>query len=139
MKSLAERIQSVETRLGADLPPSYRTFLSQPFTQPADLLTFPSDGSEFTVQDFLRLDDGADYLQLDSTFERVRHALPQGVIPFAADIAGNFYCIVLRGAKAGRVVWWDHEREVGDDHVEDIAASLDDFMSSLTGFSDDAA
>ena len=139
MKPLGERIQSVEALLGADLPTRYRTFLSHPFSQPAQLLIFPSDGREFTVQDFLRLDDGAGYLQLDSVYERVGHALPKGLIPFASDIAGDFYCIVLSGAKAGRIVWWDHERDVGDDHVEDVAASLDDFMSSLTVFSDDDA
>ena len=85
----------------------------------------------------MRLDDGADYLQLDSTFKRVHDALPSGMAPFATDIADNFYCIVVTGARAGRVVWWDHEREVGDHHVEDVAASFDDFMSSLTEFSDD--
>jgi hypothetical protein len=59
--------------------------------------------------------------------------------PFATDIADNFYCIVVTGAQAGRVVWWDHEREVGDHHVEDVADSFDDFMSRLTEFSGDDA
>ena len=141
MKQLPERIKFVEALLGADLPASYCSFLSQPFSQPTKLLAVPSSSSreDFDVEEFLRLDDGADYLQLDSTFKRVHEALPSGMVPFARDIAGNFYCIVVLEAQAGRIVWWDHEREVGDHHVEDVAASFDDFMSSLTEFSDDDA
>jgi hypothetical protein len=131
MKPLAERIKFVESLLGADLPDNYRSFLSGSFSQPADLLTVPSSGIELTVQEFLRLDDDADYLQLDSTFTRVRHALPPGMVPFARDIGGNFYCIIVTGTHDGRIVWWDHEREAGDHHVEDIADSFTSFMSSL--------
>jgi SMI1 / KNR4 family (SUKH-1) len=130
MKQLPERIKFVEALLGADLPAGYRSFLSQPFSQPTKLLAVPSSRGDFDVREFLRLDDGADYLQLDSTFKRVHAALPSGMVPIASDIAGNFYCIVVMEAQAGRIVWWDHEREVGDHHVEDVAASFDDFMSS---------
>jgi hypothetical protein len=136
MKPLAERINFVEALLGADLPASYRSFLSRPFAQPTELLTISSCGSQFTVQEFLRLDGGPAYLQLDSTYALVHDALPPGMVPFATDIAGNFYCVVT-GARDGRIVWWNHERKVGDNHVKEIAASFDDFMGSLTEFSGD--
>lgn len=139
MKPLLERLQSLEAHLGAEVPAGYRSFLSQPFSQPEELLIFPCEGYQFTVQSLLRLDDGADSTQLDFVFECIRHALPRGMIPFAADIGGGFYCLPVTGEKIGCVVWWDHERQVGDDHVEDVAASFEDFMSSLTVFTDDYA
>jgi hypothetical protein len=139
MRPLLERIKSVEALLGADLPATYRSFLSQPFSQPSALMGVPFQGEQLDVQEFLRLDDGEDYLQLDSTFSRVHHALPPYMIPFARDLGGNFFCIVVRGTLIGRIVWWDHEREVGDHRVEDVAESFGDFMSAMTKLSDDDA
>jgi len=133
MTPRAERIKFVEAILGADLPADFRSCLKSRSSPPAELLFLSSCGREFTVREFLRLDHGADYLQLDSTFERVHDALPKGMVPFARDTAGNFYCIVVTGPQVGRVVWWNHEREVGDNHVQDVAASFREFMVSLFG------
>lgn len=139
MRAFPERVKFVEALLGADLPASYRSFLSQPFSQPTALMGVPFQGRQLDVQEFLRLDDDADYLQLDSTYSRVHNALPPNMVPFARDLGGNFFCIVVTGARDGRIVWWDHERRVGDHHIEDVAASLDEFMNAMTEFSDDDA
>lgn len=130
MTPRAERIKFVEALLGADLPADLRSFLKSRSSPPGDLSFLSSCGRELTVRDFFRLDHGADYLQLDSTFERVHDALPKGMLPFARDMAGNFYCIVVTGAQAGRIVWWNHEREFGDNRVEDVAPSFREFMLS---------
>lgn len=139
MKTFADRIKSVEAVLGANLPASYCAFLSRPYSQPGKSVGVPFRGELWDVEEFLRLDNSVDYFQLDSTFERVHNALPPNTLPFARDLAGNFFCIVVAGDRNGRVVWWDREREIGDNHVEDVADSLDDFMRALTEFSDDNA
>src|SRR5262245_55341352 len=90
-----------------------------------------------TFRTFLRLDDGKSYLQLDDMFQRVHDALPPYTLPFARDHAGDFFCIVGKGDRHGRIVWWDHEREVGDNRVEDVADSFEHFLSAITEFSDD--
>ena len=38
----------------------------------------------------------------------------------------------------GKVVWWDHERDMGDDRVEPVCDSVADFYARLYERPDDA-
>jgi hypothetical protein len=77
------------------------------------------------------LDEGDRSDQLDRVYDLVGDVLPPGALPFAADWGDNFYCLMLAGPLAGQVVWWDHERDPGDDSVEPVAVSVGEFFSRL--------
>ena len=125
----------MEALLGVDLPARYLSFLSQPYSLPTKRVGVPFRGELWDVHAFYRLDDGPSYRQLDATFNLVHDALPPFTLPIARDHAGNFFCIVVAGEREGHIVWWDHERVMGDHHVEDVADSLNHFMGAITEFS----
>jgi hypothetical protein len=83
------------------------------------------------VRTTFALDHGNSADQLDRVYELVGDVLPPGPLPFAADWADNFYCLMLSGPLTGQVVWWDHERDEGDYSVEPVAATLTDFYAQL--------
>ena len=84
------------------------------------------------------MNEGAREHQLDHVYALVDDVLPPSTIPVAADWGGNFYCLVLAGSQAGKIVYWDHERDLGDHRVEAVADSLDQFFASLVPDPDNA-
>jgi hypothetical protein len=65
---------------------------------------------------------------LGSVVERAaRYGLPKSTIPFGFDNGeAGVFCV---DAKTGRVVYWVHDEP--EDPIKDVAASLDEFLSSL--------
>lgn len=128
----AQRLKKLESRLGAALPGDFVAILEH--REPIDEgdVAVRSETRIWDVRTTYSLDDdrGA-YEQLDRLYARVGDVLPPGALPFASDWGGNFYCLMLSGSRAGQVVWWDHEREAGDDSVEPVATSLADFYTRL--------
>lgn len=128
----AQRLKKLESRLGAAFPGDFITILEH---------REPIDEGDVAVQSETRIwdvrttysldDDRGEYEQLDRLYARVGHVLPTGALPFASDWGGNFYCLMLSGSRVGQVVWWDHEREAGDDSVEPVAISVADFFARL--------
>jgi len=129
MKSFFERIGMVERLLGNDLPENYITFLENGRWESE--MAVPFRGDLLPVTCFLELGKGPAYKQLDTTFSFIHDVLPPDTLPIARDHDGNFFCLVLEGALAGQIVYWDHERTLGDHTVENAAPSLPDFVSSL--------
>jgi len=129
MESFFERIGRVEDLLGNDLPEDYVAFLEKP--RFAQKMAAPFRGRLWPVTCLFELGKGPGYQQLDGTLRLVHDVLPPGTLPIARDHAGNFFCLVLDGPRVGQVVYWDHEREIGDHTVENVSLSLTDFVSSL--------
>jgi hypothetical protein len=71
-------------------------------------------------------------------YDLVGDVLPPGALPVAADWADNFYCLMLSGPARGTIVYWDHEREVGDDRVVPVSGSISEFYSRLSPRPEDA-
>ena len=69
--------------------------------------------------------------KLHFVYDLVGDVMPPGALPFAEDWGGNLYCLMITGSAAGRVVYWRHERESGDHHVDLVAATLGEFLDGL--------
>jgi hypothetical protein len=83
------------------------------------------------VRKTFRLDSLADGDQLEQVYALVGDVLPPGALPFAEDLGGNFYCLMLSGPRIGQVVHWDHERDAGDHSVTPVSQSVPAFYASL--------
>jgi hypothetical protein len=125
------RLAALEARLGAKLPSDYLATLTEREPVREGDVAVMTPGRTWDVRSTFGLDDGDTCDQLDGVYGRVGDVLPAGMVPVAADWAGNFYCLVLTGPEAGRVVWWDHERDPGDHTVEPVAASVAEFYARL--------
>lgn len=126
-----ERLRALERQLGMTLPKDFVAVLRDrdPVTRDDEFVLHVS-GDPMTVDQTFSLDSG-NQDQLDAVFALVSDVLPAGAVPFAEDIAGNFYCLMLSGPTLGQVVWWDHERDLGDDSVVPVAESITQFFDGL--------
>ena len=125
------RLAELESRIGRPAPPGLLAMLAErdPIRE-GDVVLFTPDRI-WDVRSTYSLDDSDEADQLDGVYERVGHALPPGALPFAVDWGGNFYCLMLYGPSADRVVYWDHERDAGDPQVEPVADSIEEFFARL--------
>jgi hypothetical protein len=85
--------------------------------------------------------------QLVKKVQLFRGRMPFHMIPFASDYDGNFFCLSTGGNDAGKVFFWDGDREVApEDYIEQglpvpgalaysnltlVADSLQDFLDRL--------
>jgi cell wall assembly regulator SMI1 len=133
-----ERLREFERTIGHTLPEDYREFLLEhngPVVSPLSFKIGVGEGGyEDSIEDgFFGLHDGhgpsyrTRYLDNPSRF-------PDGVIPIAHDGMGNYVCIGLSGGERSRILYFNHERNGGDDLPEDLeplADSLSEFLDSL--------
>jgi len=131
MLQFERRVKDVEATIGVSLPPEHVRFLREGPPSLDEPVGVPFRGEVWDISYFFRLDDGPNHKQLDKTCRLVSDVLPEHALPVAEDHAGNFFCLFVAGPNAGRIVWWDHERDLGDDHVEDVAPSLATFLTAL--------
>ena len=124
-------VGALEAEIGLRLPSEYSDFLA---THKAD-----DQASLFVNVGDLRRDVRC-LLDLQCTeasysvlgmYRLVSDAIPTGTIPIGCDWAGNLYLIVCSGERVGAVLWWDHERLPGEDHVEEMSESFGQFTRNL--------
>jgi len=137
MPSFDERVERVESIVGASLPPEYVAFLKSGPPVYDDAFGVPFREDIWNVTDYLELSAGRDYLQLDSMCESVASFFPPYAVPIASDHAGNFFCLYVAGEFSGQVHWWDHERDPDETATEFVATSLSAFLSGIRPIPDD--
>ncbi len=125
------RLNALESRLGAKFPADFLATLSNREPIREGNVVLNAHDRVWDIRTTFKLDDGDQSDQLDSVYKLVGDVLPIGMLPFAEDWGGNLYCIVLTGNSAGKVVWWDHERDDDDDSVVAIAESILELYSNL--------
>ena len=128
---ITERIQQLETRLQKKLPQSYIQFLQTANRYGEGSKSVRFRGELWPIRNFFQLSEGAPDDQLDACYLSVYDVLPPFTLPIAEDWAGNFFLLVIGGQGAGRIVWWDHERDAGDDSVELVTESFSKFIDAL--------
>jgi hypothetical protein len=126
-----KRLATLESRIGQRLPADLLAALTdrEPIREGRVALVTPN--RIWDVRTSFTLGGGAVPDELDRVYELVGDVLPPGALPIAEDWGGNLYCLVLAGAAAGRVVYWDHERDPGDHRVAPVADSVRKFFSGL--------
>lgn len=125
------RIAALELLVGQKLPPELLALLSEREPILEGEVAFVTADRIWDVRTSYVLDDGDFRQQLDLLYGLVGDVLPPATVPVAADWGDNFYCLILAGPDAGKVVYWDHERDLGDHRVETVADSLPQFFSNL--------
>ncbi|HUG94118.1 MAG TPA: SMI1/KNR4 family protein [Planctomycetaceae bacterium] len=127
----AKRLKALESRLGVKLPPAFVATLREQAPIHEGQVALVAPDRVWDVRTTFRLDDGHPDDQLDRVYDLVEDVLPAGALPIAEDWGGNFYCLMLTGTHAGQVVYWDHERDEGDDKVEPVADTITSFYERL--------
>jgi cell wall assembly regulator SMI1 len=126
-----ERLQLLEAKLGATLPPSFTVSLGEQEPIHEGSVAFVTTDRVWSVRTTFALDSKVKGDQLDRVYALVGDVMPPGALPFAEDWAGNFYCLMLSGPRAGQVVYWDHERDAGDNSVVPVSESVAAFYAGL--------
>ena len=124
-----ERILSLEQKLGLTLPSDYRDFIAthrESSNRPPQVVS--SNPDYWGVSNIFELGDGASYLQVDENYRLVGDVIPKATVAIADDGAGNLFLLDCR-LGSGRVDWWDHEQNLGEDRVEMAASSFTEFLS----------
>ncbi|SMC28850.1 SMI1 / KNR4 family (SUKH-1) [Andreprevotia lacus DSM 23236] len=60
--------------------------------------------------------------------------VPSEVLPIAEDVAGNLFCLGLKGDSQGRIYFWDHEEELNVENLSDltvVANTFRDFIRAI--------
>ena len=126
-----KRLMALESKIGHSIPSDLLGVLAEGEPIRRGKVTRVTPGRVWDVRMTFSLDDGDRNDQLDSLYDLVGDVLPSGALPFAEDWGGDFYCLMLSGPHAGRVVYWSHERDEGDTRIEPVANSVADFFASL--------
>jgi hypothetical protein len=126
-----ERLAALEFRVGQRFPADLvSTILNREPIREGDV-ALVTPGRIWDVRTSFTLAGDLESERLDRVYELVGDVLPPGAVPIAEDWGGNFYCLMLSGPHADRVVYWDHERDEGDHRVEPVAGSIGEFFSGL--------
>ena len=127
-----DRQIALEKNLGAQLPADLVASLNNREPISEGHVAFVAGDTVWDVRTTFTLGGARmDADQLDRVYELVGDVMPPGALPVAEDWAGNFYCLLVAGSEAGRIVYWDHERDLGDHHTDPVAQSLNEFLDSL--------
>jgi len=130
----AKEIRGIESDLGEPLPLDFVSFYEK------------ANGGYFIRNCWKTLDDvvyvvgqilpikyslSSSGMLLEDSYRTLseRRLLPEGCIPFAVDIGGNYFCVQTTES---RVYWLDHEKPLSDkDSVVIISNNFKNFISGL--------
>lgn len=141
-KVLSEQdLLRMESALGASLPIPYRQFLlshngGKP--KPDRFIIHHKAGNEYGHIDRFLCNMKGDILDLVTWIKRYKNRIPSDLIPIAVDPGGNLICLSIMGKDAGKVYFWDHENEAGeneepwDKNIYPVSAHFDEFTESLS-------
>ena len=128
----SHRLQQFEAHFGERLPEDYRAYvLSHPAVSESNL-GISDESREFIVRTIYALDDGDESEQLDRLYMAIGRVLPPKSFAFASDWGGDMFLLFLPSQNRTGVYYWSHERELGDDAVEQVSDSFTQFMSRLS-------
>jgi hypothetical protein len=125
MPSLIARLTNLETSFGHPLPDIYRRYLLQGRAVCESEVVFENDASEFDIRTVFGLTSSSECDQIDATYRIVKKVLPPDSLPIACDWGDNFFLLYHGDEK---IFYWDHERDLGDHHVELAHPSLAGFL-----------
>ncbi|REJ82064.1 MAG: SMI1/KNR4 family protein [Planctomycetota bacterium] len=126
-----QRIRIVERYIGETLPEEYIEYLQNGPAVEEGGFEIHFEGGQCGIRNMFRLDERDDSSQLDQVCRLVADVLPFGALPIAEDWGGNFFCLMLAGAAAGQVVFWEHERDDSDHSVVPVSESFQQFLRSI--------
>ena len=128
-------LNAAEVEMGVILPSDLREhYLKYNGGSPVHR-SFRVDDYYYVLRDFFPvkygiLDDPTD--TLEGTYDLVKDAIPEGLLPFADDGAGNLFCYGTSKENMHSIWYWDHEENDDPDlQLEFLAPSLQSFLEGL--------
>jgi len=128
-------IDAIEEALGFVLPDDLRQhYLTHNGGQPTARF-FRKNDEIFAIEEFLPIKFGMRGERLEDAYEDIvvgNDLFPQGLIPFANDAGGDYFCYSLRNGEEGAIVFY--QSEYFDDperSVVFLSKSFQDFLSAL--------
>jgi hypothetical protein len=127
-------VAMAERNLGLSLPQEYRGFIveNNGGLSSEGVFDIPGRGQSSIV--FYGIRTGHDYSDLVVAYTGYRHRLPDGIVPIGFDPGGNLVCLSVDGEDAGKVWFWDHEKESNPPTRQSLywlADSFGSFVDSL--------
>jgi len=129
------QIEQFERRNGITLPEAYKAFLLRTNGgEPSSphLIVPGWHGRSTGLSRFFGLGEGGNY-DLEKSLSGAEDYVPSGFVPIAEDSGGNMLCLGISGHHAGKVFFWDHEVEQGDDprNLHEVAGSIEELLEKL--------
>jgi hypothetical protein len=140
-----ELVYIAENMLEQKIPEPFRSFLLRHNGGRPDAADFRMAGTcagatqGGTIKSFLGIGMPERTFNLDYVLETFGDRVPDWSFPIARDPGGNLILLAAKGARKGKIYFWDHEREAdeGDPPTEDnlylIANNFEEFLKNLTG------
>lgn len=132
------RLKNLEKTIGQPLPDDLRNYLvanNGGCPKDHDLWLPRKRRPSGMVHTVFGLHNGPKYQRLDSIWEEYKKHMLAGLLPFADDGGGNFYCIQLKGRDRGKIYGWNHEDGYAETprkaHFDFVANSFTEFLSFL--------
>lgn len=136
-----EEIAECERTIGTPIPGPYRSFLlrhdggvPEPYT--FDWTTENGRRLGAQVESFLNTRPSGDD-SLCHVVRMYRARVPADLFPIASEVGGNLILLGAQGSRAGKIFYWDHNWEAGDDesvtdrNVHPLADSFEAFLRML--------
>lgn len=133
-------IANCERLIGRSIPEPYRSFLlryngGEP--QPYTFERKTENGRRLLAQvrAFVGVHD--DYDGIANIAEMYRGRVPPDLFPIATEAGGNLVLLGTSGERTGRIYYWDHNWEAGDNepmtyrNVHPLADSFETFLTML--------
>lgn len=136
-------LSSLDEKLGRTVPIEIRELLAQANGGYPKRTIFPiadmKDNADGEIRFFYGVDQTPHH-DLAWALENYEGRMPGGLFVFACNDSGDEICFVVEGPRAGQVVFWDSYGEGKKPtwkNVYKIANSFDEFLGSLTEYTDD--
>lgn len=124
-------VEQVERVLGIRLPDDYAEFLRSHKAEDQAGMYVQSNPDYWGVRKLFDASNEPEYSSVIGVMRLVGDVIPPDMVPIGEDWSGNMYLMTYAGPDRGRVVWWNHEREIGDFEVDHVAASFREFKGLL--------
>lgn len=127
-------LKSLEKTINNSLPVAMTNFYNRHDGGRFDNHIYTHNGDIFRIQQFLSIDGGND--SVEQTYRDVflnNSLTPGGLLPFAVDSSGDYFCVSLRAETKGAIIFFDSEYYDQPDRCQIfLASSFETFVFKLT-------
>lgn len=128
-------LETFEKIINYRLPNDYRSYLlefngAEPINP---YCTISNEEGEAKIHGMLGIHNGPEYVKLEPSFGDNNNTKNTGMLGFAYDEGGNYFCLCLKPDNYGEVYFYDHESSEANkiDTLVKVTDSFDKFIASL--------
>ncbi len=130
-----EDLSAFEKTHGLSLPSAYKEFLLATNGGRPERDLFTINGLEGNplgrIHLFFGLRDPVESCNLDWNLDVFRDRVPADLLPIATTEGADKLCMLMTGARAGAIFYWDGHAQAGDSNLYALADDFAAFIASL--------